>query len=312
MNALLLSAGFGTRLKPLTNILPKGLMPVNGVPLIEYWMNPLEECTNIEEIFINTHYKSELFEQYFNLRNNKKKTTLIHEDPILGTGGTIKKNSSLFDNGPLMVVHADNLSIFSVEDFINSHLKRPERTELTMMLFETDQPRQCGIVELDEQKRVVQFHEKVENPPGNLANAAVYIFENILQDELLTIKKDFIDLSTEILPNKMGKINTFLNSNYHRDIGNIESLLNAQIEVYFQSFKNTGPLMSQVITKEKFENELKTALKNTMNIELRALIPGENLGAENTCYYLSSASADDDSAVFYEKHARTLFIFERN
>ena len=76
-----------------------------------------------------------------------------------------------------MVIHADNLSQFSVDEFISSHKKRARKCIMTMMIFETDQPENSGIVETDSDGVVVKFHEKVENPPGNLANGAVYIFE---------------------------------------------------------------------------------------------------------------------------------------
>ena len=130
-----------------------------------------------------------------------------------------------------MLVHADNLSFCDFNAFINSHKSRPTNCELTMMLFHTDNPSSCGIVELDSSNRVIKFHEKVKNPPSNLANGAVYICEPTIIEFCINLNKKNIDFSNEVLPMFMGKINTFLNDVYHRDIGNIESFAMAQIEI---------------------------------------------------------------------------------
>ena len=110
-----------------------------------------------------------------------------------------------------------------------------------MMTFETDDPKTCGIIELNANDIAVGFHEKVENPPGNLANAAVFLFSaqalNVI--ETLSIEKTLRDISLDIIPNLIGKMNTFQNKIYHRDIGNTQSLLKAEKEfpIAYKSFK---------------------------------------------------------------------------
>ena len=74
-----------------------------------------------------------------------------------------------------MLVHADNLSLFDMAAFIERFETRSSRVEITMMTFTTTSPDTCGIVELDDRGMVRAFHEKIANPPGNIANAAVYI-----------------------------------------------------------------------------------------------------------------------------------------
>ena len=99
-----------------------------------------------------------------------------------------------------------------------------------MMTFETDDPKSCGSVEEDARGVVRAFHEKVLNPPGNHANAAVYIFESSVIDFLETLGKDVIDISTEVIPHYVGRICSFHNTDYHRDIGTLESLAKAERE----------------------------------------------------------------------------------
>lgn len=222
MRALLLAAGLGTRLRPLTDHLPKCLVPIHGRPLLDHWMETLVG-RGVERIVVNTHYMAPLVRRYLEESEWMPWVSLVHEEELLGTGGTILKNRGLLDGGPVLVAHADNLTIFDAEDFARCHAQRPPGAVMSMMLFEADDPRSCGIVELDALGMVQAFHEKVVSPPGNLANAAVYIFEPEIFVLLQGKGKKFIDLSTELIPQLVGRINTYKNSKYHRDIGNISS-----------------------------------------------------------------------------------------
>jgi mannose-1-phosphate guanylyltransferase len=135
------------------------------------------------------------------------------------------------DDGPTLVAHADNLTLFDVRAFIAAHQNRPVACPITMMTFDTDAPQTCGIVE-EKDGIVVGFHEKVANPPGTRANAAVYILEREVVDAMEADDQAFIDMSTQILPQYIpGRICTYHNSIYHRDIGNLESLRLAELEL---------------------------------------------------------------------------------
>lgn len=227
MKALLLAAGLGTRLRPLTDRIPKCLVPINGKPLMDYWLEMLCRDQNFQ-VMINLHYFAEKIQAYLAASPYRKKLTLVHEDRLLGTGGTLLKNRLFFDGEPALMIHGDNLSVFDLKAFIKAHLSRPKDCQITMMTFETDSPQSCGIVELDANNVVCAFHEKVANPPGNLANGAVYIIEPAVFDFLKTLEKEVIDFSTEVLPMFTGRINTFHNNLYHRDIGTMESYLAAE------------------------------------------------------------------------------------
>lgn len=227
MKAVLLAAGEGTRLRPLTLTTPKCMVPINGKPLLDYWLDMLVPCEEIDEIFINVSYlKEQVLAHIQSKWSLCNKITLWHEDKLLGTAGTLKANYADLKDCDVMVVHADNLSAFSLDEFLASYRNRAEYIAATMMLFETDKPSQCGIVELDDKCTVIKMHEKVKNPPGNLANGAVYIFSAKVIE--LIKKQDGNDLSNNIIPHLYGKITTWVNKVYHRDIGTLESLRIAQ------------------------------------------------------------------------------------
>jgi mannose-1-phosphate guanylyltransferase len=228
LRALLLAAGLGTRLRPLTNNVPKCLVPIHGRPLLDYWLETLLGH-GVEEVLINTHYMAPMVQQFLKLSVWNAKIKVVHEEQLLGTGGTVLRNRAFFREQRFLVAHADNLTIFDVEDFAQSHDARPEGTDLTMMTFEADDPKSCGIVTLDTQGVVQAFHEKVNNPPGKLANAAVYMIEPPVLDMMASLSKTQIDFSTEVIPHFMGRIFSYCNTTYHRDIGTMESWSEANL-----------------------------------------------------------------------------------
>jgi len=154
----------------------------------------------------------------------------VNETNLLGTAGTLRANTEFFQGSTVLLVHADNWCQTKFKSFLDFHLlHRPIKTMMTMMTFSTDTPVTCGIVETDELGVVHAFHEKVTDPPGTLANAAVYLLEpEVLDwvDEHPEVK----DFSTQVLPNYLGRIASWHNSQTHRDIGTIETLKQAQLD----------------------------------------------------------------------------------
>jgi mannose-1-phosphate guanylyltransferase len=219
MKAVLLAGGYGTRLRPLTDHTPKCLVPIRGVPLLELWLKRLTQA-GVSEFLVNTHYLAPQVNAFIAASPYAPRVQLVHEEELLGTAGTLRANRAFWEQeNALMVVHADNLCECDLAAFMQAHANRPAHCLMTMMTFDTDQPRSCGIVELDAEGVVVRFHEKQENPPGRLANGAVYIFSRELLESLTT--ED--DLSTQVLPHLMGRIYTWKNTQLLQDIGTPEA-----------------------------------------------------------------------------------------
>jgi mannose-1-phosphate guanylyltransferase len=229
MRALLLAAGLGTRLRPLTDTVPKCLVPVHGRPLLGYWLELLG-ASGVERMLVNTHYLRGAVRDFVARSPWRDKVTLVHEEKLLGTGGTVLSNRDFFGGESFLVAHADNLTRFDVRSFERRHANRPAGVDITMMTFEADDPSSCGIVEQDTRGVVTAFHEKVAEPPGRLANAAVYVFEPAVVDFIASLGREVVDLSTEVIPRFLGRICTFHNADYHRDIGTPESLRRAEAE----------------------------------------------------------------------------------
>ncbi len=227
IRALLLAAGLGTRLRPLTNHWPKCLMPVGRRPLLDYWLQTLK-TSGVCDVLVNTHFHANHVKTFLSRERFVSWVRSVHEIELLGTAGTIRANIDFFREHTTLLVHADNWCQCDFGAFIDYHLNhRPQNCLITMMTFDTDTPQSCGIVEIDYQGVVTGFHEKVDYPPGRRANAAVYL----LQPQVITWLEnhpEVVDFSTEVLPQYIGRIATWHNTGIHRDIGTLTALRASQ------------------------------------------------------------------------------------
>jgi mannose-1-phosphate guanylyltransferase len=226
MRALLLAAGMGLRLLPITATTAKCMVEIDGRPLLDYWLELLF-AGGVERVLVNTHWLEDQVIGFVRASRWADRVDLVHEEELLGTGGTVLANRDWFAGQAFIVAHADNLTDFDVPGFIDAHRHRPAGHAITMLGFRTDAPRSCGILELDAGNTVVGFHEKVANPPGNLANGAVYLFEPEVVETIASFGRPIADLSTEIIPRYVGRILCVETHGYHRDIGTPESLARA-------------------------------------------------------------------------------------
>ena len=217
MKALLLAAGIGSRLRPLTYHTPKCLVDVNGIPLLEYWLGILSSL-GVDEIFINTHHLPELVEDFLVQSKYKKRVKLLYEENLLGTGGTIKKHNDRFKMDDTLVIHADNLCITNFSDFKNFHRNFGNKN-ISIMTFYTPQPENCGIVSVNQYQQVVSFDEKQSNNLGNLANGAVYCISGEVMDKISEFEADVFDFTKDFLANNLEGVFAWHNNYYHLDVG---------------------------------------------------------------------------------------------
>jgi len=222
VRALLLAAGCGTRLRPLTNTIPKCLVPVKGKPLLGIWLDRLTQA-GVGPLLINTHYLSGQVQSYIEASSYTNLVTAVHEEELRGTAGTAIANIEFFQGKDGLLIHADNYCLADFGAFLQAHNNRPQHCLMTMMTFRTDTPSSCGIVELDAQGVVINFHEKVLNPPGNLANGAVYVLSAELLHIMATKWRHMTDFSTEVLQQLVGSIFTYETKEFFLDIGTPEA-----------------------------------------------------------------------------------------
>lgn len=226
VKALLLAAGVGSRLRPLTDATPKCLIPIAGRPLLDYWFDRLS-LAGVRDVLINTHHHHDQVRAYLNELNRKRGFRVVeaHEPVLLGSAGTVRANRSWMDGAShCMIIYADNLSSVDLAALLTFH--RSHDDAMTMMLFHAPEPSRSGIVELDGESRIVSFVEKPREPRGDLANAGVYVVTADAYREIADLAA--FDFGFDVLPRFVGRMRGWLSECYHRDIGTHESLQDAE------------------------------------------------------------------------------------
>lgn len=227
MKAILLAAGFGTRLLPYTKETPKCLLKIKGEPLLGLWFEKLLNL-GIDEFLINTHYLHEQVEDYVLNSKFKNNIKIINEKKLKGTAGTLQDNLDFFKNEDGLLIHADNYCEDSLELLLKSHEHRYKNTLLTMLTFKTDNPSECGIVTIDKNNVVQSYQEKKSNPNGRIANGAVFILSRKFIMEYNLFFANAFDFSAEIIPKLIGRINTFETNKKYLDIGTPKNYLSVK------------------------------------------------------------------------------------
>lgn len=243
VRVLLTCAGVGSRLRPITDTLPKALVPVAGRPLLDYWFDCFEKA-GIEHVLINTHHLPKQLRAYAHALNATKRFCIseTHEPTLLGSAGTITANKDFVPiESEALIIYSDNLSDIDLGAFLTYHRSHPD--PFTMLLFRAQFPEKSGIAELDTSDapigptgsklnagKMLSFVEKPKQPKSNLANAGLYAMSGALWHEIASWKA--FDIGFDVLPRLVGKMRGIEIAppigTYHRDIGTHESLAIAE------------------------------------------------------------------------------------
>jgi len=227
VKAFLLAAGLGTRLRPLTNSVPKCMVPIDGKPMLYHWFQLLKSH-DICEILINLHHLPHIVREYvqdYNSSHPEVRIKLYYEPELAGSAGTIKANAQWIENeDEFLIAYADNLT--NVDLTMLTQFHRSRRPILTMGLFHSDYPEGCGIAELDTDGLIVNFVEKPRNPVSDMANAGIYVADPALVDY---VPHGFADLGHDVLPKLTGKMYGCEVEGYLRDIGTMDNYKKAEL-----------------------------------------------------------------------------------
>ncbi len=233
MKAMLLAAGLGTRLRPLTETLPKPLLPVAGRPILE-WNLLLLKRHGITEVIINLHHLGEQIVRalgdgaHLGLR-----LAYSHEPTLQGTGGGIKQAAPFLKDGPFLVLNGDTLSDCDLTALIAAH--RASRALATLAVRDDPEAATWGPVTLDAHGRILQING---NPPlvepGAALPACMFAGIHVMEQTVLNVipsgPGSIIDVYGSLL--RQGRpLHGYRMSGYWSDIGDPERYTQAQRDV---------------------------------------------------------------------------------
>jgi NDP-sugar pyrophosphorylase family protein len=231
MKAMVMAAGLGTRLAPLTDFIPKPMMPIANRPVLHHLLNLLHRH-DIREIGINLHAFPELIKTYF--RDGSNLGLEIHwsqEEELLGTAGGTKKLEELWAGETILVTSGDGLHDIDVTALLGHH--RRTGALATLAVKPVADPSAYGVVILDRESRVTGFQEKPrpDEARSNLANCGVYVVEPEL---LARIPEDEpFDFGRDLWPSLVAAnepLYAYTTMAYWNDVGDLDELRNSILD----------------------------------------------------------------------------------
>lgn len=181
MDAVILCAGKGTRLLPLTENRPKPMLPVGGKPILEYIIEKVENL--VDNIYLVVKYRKDVIIDYF---RDHPKVKFVEQGDIDGTGYALLSARN-FLGDEFLVINGDIV--------FEDRLKEILLHENAMGLVEVENPKEFGVVVLDRESNIVEIEEKPKNPKSNLINGGVYKFQS-----------DILDILEDLEPSERGEV----------------------------------------------------------------------------------------------------------
>ncbi len=223
MKAMILAAGVGSRLDPLTRAIPKPMVPVVNRPVIEHIVLDLKKH-GFTDILVNLHYLGNVIQE--GLGDGARlgvRISYAPEDKLWGDAGSVKRSEAFFEDEAFLVVGGDDISDIDLSGLMALH--REKRAASTIATAVVDDPSQFGIVVTDEDGRITRFLEKPKGGDvfSNTANTGVYVFEPDVFD--LIPPDTFWGFGNNVFPSLLAEgrpLYGFATTAYWKDVGNLQ------------------------------------------------------------------------------------------
>jgi mannose-1-phosphate guanylyltransferase len=226
LRALILAGGYGTRLGKLTKTIPKALIKVGGTPIIDRAIQKLTEI-GITEITINTHYLNEMVTDHLVTKFPNLNLRIVFEPKLLGTAGTLKANIDWLATDDFIVMHGDNFFTDNLFGLVSREME--PGILIRACTFITDSPQNSGIFTISKENRVESFYEKQYEVKSVIANAAIYRFSQEIRNYILNLGPSQTDISIDVIPNILNKIDLVELNGDFIDIGTRQGLYRANL-----------------------------------------------------------------------------------
>lgn len=274
--AMIMAAGVGSRLDPLTQDVPKPLVPIANRHVMDILFEKLLEI-GVKDVVANTHYKAEqIIERY---KNNELGINFshIHEETLSGTAGGVKKCQFFFNEGEdFLVLSADGLSNADLKAGIKAHKQSGAIVTMGIKKIAIEEIPNFGVVVVDNEGFVKEFQEKpsIKDAKSDYINTGIYIFNYKIFDYIPA--GTFYDFAKNVFPDLLSKdikINTFIVNEYWSDIGTIDQ--------YRQSTQDLFNNLCKFSHSEIIKTPKGTYITGDSHIAPTALFLGNNIVGKN-------------------------------
>jgi mannose-1-phosphate guanylyltransferase len=226
VKAFLLAAGVGSRLRPITDSIPKCMLVIDDRPLLDIWLDAFDGA-GVDEVLVNLHHLPDVVSRHIGARTAPPAVRTFFEPDLLGSAGTLVANRRWVEGEELFLAcYADNLTDFDLRTLIDAH--REHGPVATLTVFHSERPSAGGVVELDAAGRVTGFVEKPREPVSDLTNAGMYAFHPAVLDEIEGMLPR--DIGYDLLPRLVGRARAVLVDGYFRDVGTPDAYRRAREE----------------------------------------------------------------------------------
>ncbi len=249
MKAVILAGGEGTRMRPITFLNPKPMLPLVNRPFMENFVLWIKSH-RIKDIIFSTGYLSEIFKNYFGDGSRfGMNFTWVQEKEPLDTCGGVKNVEKYLDNNSFLVFNGDILSSIDLTEMVAFHKRK--RADITISLTRVEDPASYGLVPVDKESKVMQFLEKPEHGEAitDLINAGIYIIEPNIMGLVPEGKRYSFerDLFPDVL-DKGYKVFGYVSDEYWLDVGTPQKYLMAHWDILYKKINFKFPY------KEVMEN----------------------------------------------------------
>ncbi|ADV46250.1 sugar phosphate nucleotidyltransferase [Nitratifractor salsuginis] len=235
--AVLMAGGFGTRIQPLTHSIPKPMLPVMNVPMMENVLKQLKGA-GIDEVVILLYYKPEVITNHFKDGSDwGVKLHYVLPDADYGTAGAVGFAREYLDT-TFMIVSGDLVTDFNFAEILEHHRQR--QSKLTITLTSVENPLQFGVVIVNEEGKIEKFLEKPSwgEVFSDTINTGIYVIEPEILDFIP--KGEPFDFAKDLFPLLMQKgidLMGYTAQGYWRDVGNPDSYREVHRDIFSHEVK---------------------------------------------------------------------------
>ena len=247
--AMIMAAGVGSRLEPLSSVVPKPLVPLANMPTMDILVRHLASF-GIKNIIANTYHKAEAIKEHYKTCNIVD-IEFITEVELSGTAGGVKKCQFFFDkDDDFIIMSGDGLTDINIKEAYESHKKSNAIVTIVAKDVPHKEVSKYGIIVPDSDGYVESFQEKpsLEDAKSNLANTGIYIFNYEIFNFIP--ENTFYDFAKNVFPSIMAnglKINTYIHTGYWSDIGSLDVYHQSNIDLLNQAIRTYQPTVIKTL-----------------------------------------------------------------